>query len=132
MTPIFLHPRTTAPTWGKESAQILVKMKDRYLIPLGLVVIHWSLVAIAFAWRTELVSSIHWFNESLLLKLIIIADLPSFAVLQLIGVEVDVSLMKIGPIMSLLIVTTISFQWLIIGAALMQLLRASKSKTAMK
>ncbi len=110
----------------------MVKVKDRYLIPLGLVVIHWSLVAIAFAWRTELVSSIHWFNESLLLKLIIIADLPSFAVLQLIGVEVDVSLMKIGPIMSLLIVTTISFQWLIIGAALMQLLRASKSKTAMK
>ncbi len=93
-------------------------MRLRNLIPAGLVVIHWVLFAAALIWRGH-PHNFHLANESLLLIILWVVDLPALVVLLAFGIELKLDLVIANSFWILsLAVIAISLQWLLIGIVL--------------
>jgi len=91
-------------------------MKHRNLIIVGVVILHWALLAIALIWRGH-TYSLHLLSESLLLNIIWIADLPTILILSVLGIEINTSLTYNPWWLLLLAIIAISLQWIVLGIA---------------
>ena len=103
-------------------------MRLRILVPAGLIVIHWLLFATALIWRGH-PHNLHLANESLLLIIVWIADLPALAVLLAFGIEINTDLVTANSFWMLsLAVIAISLQWLLIGVVLSRFIRLNNGR----
>ncbi len=89
-------------------------LRFRILVPAGLIGIHWVLFGTALIWRGD-TNSLHWWYESLLLQILLIADLPAMLILSAIGIEFNNSFTDNSFWVFSLAVLAISLQWLLIG-----------------
>ena len=103
-------------------------MRPRNLIPPAFVVIHWVLFAAALIWRGH-PHNFHLLNESLLLIIIWLADLPALIVLLAFGIEIKVDLVAANSFWVLsLAVIAISLQWLLIGIVFSRFIHSNNGR----
>jgi hypothetical protein len=103
-------------------------MRLRNLIPAAFVVIHWVLFAAALIWRGH-PHNFHLANESLLLIILWVADLPAQVVLLAFGMGIDTDLVAANSFWVLsLAVIAISLQWLLIGIVFSRLICLKKAR----
>lgn len=79
------------------------------------VAVHWTLVLIAFLVRGDLRLPLHFYYESVLLKLITLLDFPALMLAEQIGFPIGVTLTESNISHIAVSVILVTFQWVLIG-----------------
>jgi hypothetical protein len=80
--------------------------------------LHWITVAIVLLTRGNLDRPIHFYYEPLLLKVLLLLDLPALSIAKAFGVSLDVMLLNNSPLSTVIVFLMITLQWFLVSIIL--------------